>query len=161
MQIIKLFFLCVLDTEINMLDYLQSKNHEWIVLIYLAKQSCFPYVLCLKLPHSRDIHCPWLPTIPSASPPCLFVSPFTQVLKGWEMLFIFWKLLAVLFCLWFPEEWLCWVSEQLLRADPSWRHTSHGTLSITLLALPLRQDSYLSNGMTHFSVLSVLKYQVN
>lgn len=51
----KLFFLCVLDTEWNMLDYLQSKNHECIVLIHLAKQSYFPYILHLELPHSRDI----------------------------------------------------------------------------------------------------------
>lgn len=102
---------------------------------------------------------PWLPTTPSASPPCSSFSPFS--LGGWEMLFIFWKLTAVLLCLWFPEEWLCGVSEQLLRADPGWWHTSLGTLSITLLAFPLRQEGYLSNGMTHFSALSVLKYQVS
>lgn len=34
------------------------------------------------------------------------------------MLFIFWKLLSVPLSLWFPEEWLHEVSEQLLRADP-------------------------------------------
>lgn len=73
------------------------------------------------------------------------------------MLLIFWKLLAVPLGLWFPEEWLWGVSEQLLGADPGCWHTSLKSLSITVTTFPRRQDSYLSNGTTHFSVLSVLK----
>lgn len=122
----------------------------WMQYIGLhSKQE--PWVNCSNLPCTAELfssawNCliqgtvsrsrPWLTTLPSASPPCLFFSPFTEALEGWEMLFIFWKLLAVLLCLWFPEEWLCGVSEQLLRADPGWQHTSLGTLSITLSAFP-------------------------
>jgi len=52
--------------------------------------------------------------------PSLFIllSVYPCSLEGREMLFIFWKLLAVPLSLWFPEEWLRGVSEQLLRADP-------------------------------------------
>lgn len=146
---------------------LPSKQELWMNCSNLpckAEKYCFPYILCLELPHSRDIQQKQALT-PSYSLhfSSLFVllSIYPGSLEGWEMLFIFRKLLPVLLCLWFPEEWLCWVSEQLLRAGPGWRHTSLGTLSITLLAFPLRQDSYLSDGMTDFSTLSVLKYQVS
>lgn len=143
---------------------LPSKQEPWVNCSNLpCKQGCFPYILCLELPHSRDIQQEQALTpnyLLCFSSLFVLLSIYPGSLEGWEMLFIFWKLLAVLLCLWFPEEWLCGVSEQLLRADLGWQHSSLGTLSITLSAFPLRQDSYLSNGMTHFSALSVLKYQV-
>lgn len=97
-QIIKLFFLCVLDIEWNKLDYLQSKNNEWILLIYCAKQSCFPYVLRLELPHSRDIQQKQAltPNYSLCFSPCLSFSRFTQVLLRDERCFSF-----------FRNFWLC------------------------------------------------------
>lgn len=94
--------LCILDIEWNMLDYLQRT--------YLQE----PWVNCPNLPCKAESFslCPsasnclmretftrsWprLPTIPSASPPCLFFSLFTHVLLRDERCFSF-----------FGNFWLC------------------------------------------------------
>lgn len=117
----KFLFLCVLDIELNMLDCLQST--------YLQE----PWVNCPDLPCKAEssLLCPsvlnCLMQETEAGPdsnyslcfPSLFVllSVYPHSLERWEMLFIFWKLLAMPLSLWFPEEWLHGVSEQLLRAD--------------------------------------------
>lgn len=75
----------------------------------------------LELPHARGVpqKLASTPAIPSASPPCSFFSLFTHILLRDERCFSFlWKLLAVLLSLWFPEEWLRGVSEQLFWGRP-------------------------------------------
>lgn len=158
-----IFFLCVLDLEWKTLDYLQSKNHEWIVLIYLAKQSCFPYILCLELPHSRDIQQKQALTpnyFLCFSSVFVLLSLYPGSLEGWEILFIFWKLLAVLLSVvsWGMAVWAFWTAAQgrpRLTTHQPWNSFHY------IIGISLRQDSYLSHGMTRFSVLSVLKYQVS
>lgn len=113
------------------------KNHEWMILLYLAKQS---FSLCpptsnwlMQEMFSRS--CPQLPAVPSTSLLCLLLSLFTHILLRDERCFSF-------FGTFWPSRWVCGflrngVSEQLLGADPGSQHRSLKSLSITPVAFPL------------------------
>lgn len=146
------FFLCVLDIEWNMLDCLQSKNHEWIALIYLAKQSCFPYILCLELPHSRDIQQKQALTPSYSLCSSLFVllSIYPGSLEGMRDALHFLETsgcAVVSVVSWGMVVWGFWTAAQgrpRLTTQQPWNSFHY------ISAFPLRQDSYPSSGMTHF-----------
>lgn len=113
------------------------KNQEWMLLLYLAKQSRSCYVLppriasCKRCSAEAGLDSQLFPLLP---PPCLFFSLFTHVVLRDERCFSF-------FGTFWPSRWVCGflrngVSEQLLAADPGSQHMSLKSLSITPTAFP-------------------------